>query len=328
MTLYDPKKRTRGREKSKGVGLKRQWTKQEDAILIECLIILKESPHWKADNETFRVGYLVQLEKMMGERLPSSGLKVTPHIESRVKLLKRQYNAINEMIKNGSGFGWNDEEKCVTASKDVFDDWVRSHPNAKGLRHKPFPHYDSLVIVLGKDRAAGARAETATDAVEELDTENLDNNEDIIEVDIGLDSDYNDQDKEDATGSKKQTVNEGINQKTANSKKRKRNDEGFSRLVEEISKFGKSYKTIQQEIHEITTYFKKEVEGKNRRMNLFNALLELDGFSRQELLNVGEHIIKKEHKIDFFFELPMDFRKDYVIKQLAECNVYCPSFDP
>ncbi|XP_044477557.1 uncharacterized protein At2g29880-like [Mangifera indica] len=289
MTLYDPKKRTRGKEKGKGVRLKRQWTKQEDAILIECLLILKESLHWKADNGTFRVGYLVQLEKMMEERLLSSGLKATPHIESRVKLLKRQYNAINEMIENENGFGWNDEEKCVTASKDVFDDWVRSHPNAKGLRHKPFPHYDSLVIVFGKDRATGAGAEIATDVVEELDIENLDNNEDTIEIDVELDSDYNDQDKEDATGSKRQIVNERINQKTANSKKRKRNDEGFSRLVEEI---------------------------------------ELDGFSRQELFNVGEHIIKEEHKIDFFFELPMDFRKDYVIKQLVECNVYCPSFDP
>ncbi|XP_044478727.1 uncharacterized protein At2g29880-like [Mangifera indica] len=238
---------------------------------------------------------------MIEERLPSSGLKATPHIESRVKLLKRQYNVINEMIENGSGFGWNDEEKCVTASKD-------------GLRHKPFPHYDSLVIVFGKDRATGVGAETTIDAVEELDTENLDNNEDAIEVDVELDSDYNDQDKEDAIGSKKQTVNEGINQKTANSKKRKRNDEGFSRLVEEIGKFGKSYKVVQQEIHEITSYFKKEVEGKNRRMSLFNALLEFDSVSRQELLNVREHIIKEEHKIDFFFELPMDFLKDYVIK--------------
>ncbi|XP_044481983.1 uncharacterized protein At2g29880-like [Mangifera indica] len=176
MTLFDPNKRTRGREKGKGVGLKRQWTKQEDAILIKCVLILKESLHWKADNRTFKVGYLVQLEKMMKERLSSSGLKATPHIESRVKLLKRQYNAINEMIENGSGFGWNDEEKCVTAPKD-------SHPNAKSLRHKPFPHYDSLVIVFGKDRATGAKAETTTDAVEEFDIENLDNNEDTIEVD-------------------------------------------------------------------------------------------------------------------------------------------------
>ncbi|XP_044511580.1 uncharacterized protein At2g29880-like [Mangifera indica] len=238
MTLYDPKKRIREREKGKGVKLKRQWTKQEDATLIECLIILKESLHWKADNGTFRVGYLVQLENMIEERLPSSGLEATPYIESRVKLLKRQYNAINEMIENGSGFGWNDEEKCVTASKDVFDDWVRSHPNAKGLRHKPFPHYDSLVIMFGKDRATSVGAETTTNAMKELDTENLDNNDDTIEVDVELDSDYNDQDKEDATRSKKQTVNEGINQKTTNSKKRKRNYESFSRLVKEIvSKF-------------------------------------------------------------------------------------------
>ncbi|KAL4011416.1 hypothetical protein IC575_028474 [Cucumis melo] len=74
------------------------------------------------------------------------------------------FHAIAEMCgPTCSRFGWNDEQKCIVAEKEVFDNWVKSHPAAKGLLNKSFPHYDELSYVFGKDRATGGQAESFAD---------------------------------------------------------------------------------------------------------------------------------------------------------------------
>ena len=50
---------------------------------------MADDPKWKVDNGTCKSGYLSQLEKMLEKELFESKLKADPHIESRVRLLKR-----------------------------------------------------------------------------------------------------------------------------------------------------------------------------------------------------------------------------------------------
>uniref|UniRef100_A0A803NQW5 Myb/SANT-like domain-containing protein n=1 Tax=Cannabis sativa TaxID=3483 RepID=A0A803NQW5_CANSA len=118
---------------------KYQRTTIEDSKLVECLLELVNSGRWKADNGTFKPGYLQQLERWMNEKVPHCRLKGQPHIESRIKILKKQFNAISDMLKQASGFGWNEDLKVIQ--------------NARGLRSKTFPHYDDFVAIFGKDRA-------------------------------------------------------------------------------------------------------------------------------------------------------------------------------
>ncbi|XLU75151.1 hypothetical protein S245_034204, partial [Arachis hypogaea] len=95
-----------------------------------------------------------------------------PHIESRVKLLKRQYFAIVEMMGTaGSGFGWNDKDKMIVVERQIFNEWKSSHPNANGLYNKPFPHFVELGIAFGRDRAQGGNAENVTQAVATMEAE-------------------------------------------------------------------------------------------------------------------------------------------------------------
>lgn len=108
------------------IGKKHQWTSVEDSKLVECLVDLTNCGKWKADNGTFKPGFLQQIQKMMSDKIPGCELRAQPHIDSRIKLLKKQYHAISEMLgPSASGFGWNDDIKCVVVEKIVFDEWVK-----------------------------------------------------------------------------------------------------------------------------------------------------------------------------------------------------------
>ncbi|KAL4010558.1 hypothetical protein IC575_030059 [Cucumis melo] len=138
---------------------KHSWTKEEEEGLME----LVNAGGWRSDNGTFRLGYLNQLARMMAFKIPGCNNHAST-IDSRIKLMKRMFHALAEMRDPMCiGFGWNDEKKCFVAEKEVFDDWVKSHPAAKGLLNKSSVYYDELSYVFGKDRATRGRAESFTD---------------------------------------------------------------------------------------------------------------------------------------------------------------------
>ncbi|XVF65852.1 hypothetical protein PTKIN_Ptkin09bG0284300 [Pterospermum kingtungense] len=251
---------------------------------------------------------------MLEKDLPTSHIKAEPHIESRIRLLKRQYSAISDMLNLGSGFGWNDVKKCVIAAKDVYDDWVRSHPSAKGLRNRPFPFYDDFLTIFEKDRATGQGTETAADVVEDQ------NKEDSEDDNVGglFESKTDDVSVHFVPEARKATQSTG--------KKKVKTSEGNNPRVNHVVRFHDAYEKTAEQFKGIASFFIKEMEATDRRHALFDELKKLEGFSREELLIVGEFMVRNAYKIDYFFSLPTDFKHEYIGMVLAECNVYHPTF--
>ncbi|PWA83322.1 hypothetical protein CTI12_AA169850 [Artemisia annua] len=164
---------------------KRTWTAEEDQKLIEALMVLHASGKYGAENG-FKPGYNQAVQNLLDISLPNSGLKADPHIKSRLKTWRTNFSIMHDTVlgSNTSGFGW-DPEKCVlTAPDDVWDSYLKSHPEATKFRDKPFPLYHKLSTVFGKDRANGYRAidlgddevvsETQETAPTDLEDEDID----------------------------------------------------------------------------------------------------------------------------------------------------------
>ncbi|MFQ6623412.1 hypothetical protein Gotur_003831, partial [Gossypium turneri] len=85
---------------------------------------------------------------MLEKVLPNAMLKAKPDIESRIRLLKRDWSIVYDMLngKNNSDFGWDEHS---------------------------FPYYDQLTVIYAKDRATGKDAQTAAGIIEEINVEDV-----------------------------------------------------------------------------------------------------------------------------------------------------------
>ncbi|MFQ6654965.1 hypothetical protein Gotur_025720, partial [Gossypium turneri] len=139
-------------------GTKRKWVPEEDAALVSCTVDLHNVGTFNADTR-FKTGYLNELEKMLEKALPNAMLKAKPNIESRIRLLKREWSIVYDMLngQKNSGFGWDEH----------------SHKEAAKFRHRTFPYYDQLTAIYGRDRATGKDAQIAADVLEEINAEGV-----------------------------------------------------------------------------------------------------------------------------------------------------------
>ncbi|KAK9109955.1 hypothetical protein Sjap_018015 [Stephania japonica] len=125
-----------------------------------------EAGVYKADNG-FKPGYLHFLEEKMRASCSSSGFKAKPHIESRVKTLKKDWTTVHDILtgaRNGcSGFGYDNGTNMIIASDDVWVDYIKNFPEVEKWRGKRFYYYDECCYIFGNDRATGEDARSGAD---------------------------------------------------------------------------------------------------------------------------------------------------------------------
>nr|XP_011470694.1 PREDICTED: uncharacterized protein LOC105353330 [Fragaria vesca subsp. vesca] len=145
---------------------RREWTSFEEESLLNAIDSVLASEQ-RCDTGSFKSGTLLKIEHVLNKLCPNFNLKANPHIKSKLKKLKKDYNIIYDMI-NKSGFAWNDIKKCVEVdSNEVWDQYVQNNKKAKGWRNKSYPLFERLANIFGTDRANGNTTEVPADMVDE-----------------------------------------------------------------------------------------------------------------------------------------------------------------
>ncbi|PPD90307.1 hypothetical protein GOBAR_DD12760 [Gossypium barbadense] len=155
-------------------GTKRKWVLKEDAALVSCMVDLHNVGTFIA-NTGFKADYLNELEKMLEKALPNAILKARPNIESRIRLLKRDWSIVDDMFngQNNNNFGWDEHRQLVVAEDAVWNSYLNSHKEAGQFRHRSFPYNNQLTAIYARDRATGKDAQTAADVIEEINVQDV-----------------------------------------------------------------------------------------------------------------------------------------------------------
>ncbi|KAL8465970.1 hypothetical protein ACS0TY_035178 [Phlomoides rotata] len=143
-------------EKGKTTRGRRLWSKVEEDALIQCLIdIINDG--WKAENN-FKAGFQRELENGMRKLLPGTDIVANPHINSKIHVWKKKYNALSDVLSK-SGIGWN----STTTMIDVGDERVWD-----AIRRADPTYYGQWLEIFGKDHATGENVVDPTDLINDM----------------------------------------------------------------------------------------------------------------------------------------------------------------
>ncbi|XP_068645333.1 uncharacterized protein At2g29880-like [Aristolochia californica] len=93
--------------------------------------------------------------------------KIVEQLKNRVRTWKRMYMVVSTCL-NTSGFGWDPTTQKVTASKTVWQDYIKMHREANKYRRKGCSLYEKLAIVVGNTMAAGKTSNTSVESDDNL----------------------------------------------------------------------------------------------------------------------------------------------------------------
>ncbi|KAG6387262.1 hypothetical protein SASPL_152449 [Salvia splendens] len=149
------------RKFKKGDRARRMWIPREEEILARLWL---NWWLWDGNQTTVSAQVISKSVKTACQEFPTTDLKGTPHIVSKITSWKPSYNSLRSILERiGVGFNVNDDYK-IDIDDEQWKHAVQLDPKAKFMHCKSWPLWETWKLIFGKDRATGSGAETVSHA--------------------------------------------------------------------------------------------------------------------------------------------------------------------
>ncbi|KAK4427524.1 hypothetical protein Salat_1330200 [Sesamum alatum] len=205
--------------------------------------------------------------------------------------------------KNKRKWKYEEDAKLVEALLDM------SHSTHVIWQNKPFPFYDDLLVIFGKDRATGNNAEGPTDMMEEIQREEV-NNDPNNDVETTIENGLEDLDASMPFSPLQFPRTEGIQKK----KKRSRSVDNLMIMTEGIKE---AASVIGSEIAKASQLFSKaigvEAEVSDKRQKIDSEIRKIPNLTATEVIKVVCRIAQNHELTDVFFSMSEEGREQLVL---------------
>ncbi|KAG6392062.1 hypothetical protein SASPL_146268 [Salvia splendens] len=299
---------------------RRAWSDREEMHFIASLKELVATG-WKSDNG-FRSGYLFKLEESMRREFPTTDLRVSPHISSKLHTWKKFYSAVSSILeRSGVGFNNHDDYK-IDCDEHQWTEIIKADSAARFLRYKSWPYYNDWKIVFGKDRATGNSSQD-TDRANQMYASgsreaysgganaNQPGSDDLLDGE-GLNDQGTPDDRTDSVYSN------AVESERTGAKKRKRGD-ALDGLIDVI---GKLHEDTNARLDRLSARIGYEFDVTKARKEVFHMMGLIPGLTLSQVFIPSDAILARVERLDYFMSLPEGARQPYVWHALEHytCN--------
>ncbi|XP_028781955.1 L10-interacting MYB domain-containing protein isoform X2 [Neltuma alba] len=309
------------------------WTPEMDRYFIG-LMLEQVGKGNKLDDHLFSKRAWKHMSAMFNAKFKSQYEKDV--LKNRHKTLRNLYRTVTKLLAQ-TGFSWDEKRKMVTADNNVWDEYIKVHPDARSYRIKSIPYFSDLCTIYGRALTAEKGDDGATMAIQSNsvgeDTGEVFQDTKVAE-NLGVSIPENANDDFELSLSKACTRSRTywqppmdhylINLMLAHVHKGNRVDGAFSKQawMEMISSFNENFGFDHS-----VEILKNRYKTLRRQYNVIKSLLHLDGFvwdDARQMVTADDYLwqdyIKVHPDARQFMTRPVPYFKDL-------CVIYDPTFD-